>query len=148
MYPGFSNNTDQINNIRENILAPDNNDPTVSIFGKDIDTENWEYETSHRVIWGGLVLLAGVIFLFNELEVIPWNIWREIINFWPFLLILSGLQILLGSGALSRLIMILITISAVALVLLSILQTPYPNLLNGFPSFVQDAVNYMESLNR
>lgn len=127
-------------------MTPDNSEPTVSIFGKNMDTERWEYETSQRAVWGGLLVFAGIILLFNTFEVIPWTIWFEIFNYWPFLLILSGLQILLGSGLVSRSIMLLITISVFGLVLLSVMQTPYPDLLNEFPIQVQDAVKVLEGL--
>jgi hypothetical protein len=42
---------------------------------------------------GPLILLsAGVLLLLNNLQIVPWSIWRDIWPYWPVLLVLLGLE--------------------------------------------------------
>jgi hypothetical protein len=46
-----------------------------------------------RHVVGPLILLsAGVLLLLNNLNVVPWAIWRDIWPYWPLLLVLLGLE--------------------------------------------------------
>ncbi|MHB1132328.1 MAG: LiaI-LiaF-like domain-containing protein [Chloroflexota bacterium] len=48
---------------------------------------------------GPLVLIAlGVIFLLNTMGVLPWNVWESLWRLWPLVLVLIGLELLLGRG--------------------------------------------------
>jgi hypothetical protein len=46
-------------------------------------------------IWGILLLFLGVIFLLQTLNVLPWGLWGTLWRFWPALIIIIGLGILL-----------------------------------------------------
>lgn len=46
-------------------------------------------------LWGIILLFLGVVFLLQTLNIIPWGIWGAIWRFWPVLLIIGGLIILL-----------------------------------------------------
>jgi hypothetical protein len=47
-------------------------------------------------IFGPLLLIfLGVIFLFNNLNIIQWSVWDVILRFWPVLLIGAGLDLIL-----------------------------------------------------
>lgn len=46
-------------------------------------------------IWGILLLFLGVVFLLQTLDVLPWGLWRTLWRFWPVLIIIIGLGILL-----------------------------------------------------
>jgi hypothetical protein len=37
-----------------------------------------------------LVIVAGILLLLNNLNVLDWSVWGEIAKFWPVLLILGG----------------------------------------------------------
>jgi len=43
-----------------------------------------------------ILILLGVILLLNNLGYLPWDVWSNIWRLWPLLLILIGLEILLG----------------------------------------------------
>ncbi len=59
--------------------------------------------------FGAIVLIAlGAIFLLNNFGVLPWDIWQNIWKFWPILLVLFGLEILLGRSSSFRLVLILL----------------------------------------
>lgn len=50
------------------------------------------------VSWGGIVLIIlGLIFLLQTLGFVSRDIWNEIFKFWPVILILVGLNIVLNS---------------------------------------------------
>ena len=124
------------------------NDPDVYLFGGQIDTEKWEYESSQRIVWGSVFIFSGIIFLMNTLDILPWAVWAEIGRFWPLLLILTGLYIVLGVGAAARWIMAVVTLSLLGLLLLSLLDGPYPELLADMPAFVREGVKFLEGLVR
>jgi len=46
-------------------------------------------------IWGIFLLFLGVVFLLQTLNVLPWGLWGTLWRFWPVLLIITGLGILL-----------------------------------------------------
>lgn len=46
-------------------------------------------------IWGIFLVFLGVIFLLQTLNVLPWGLWGILWRFWPVLLIITGLSILL-----------------------------------------------------
>lgn len=45
-----------------------------------------------------LLIVLGVVFLLNTLNVLPWTVWDSLWRLWPVALILVGLEILLGRG--------------------------------------------------
>jgi hypothetical protein len=47
-------------------------------------------------IWGVILLFLGILFLLQLLDVIPWGVWGTLWRFWPVLIIIIGLNILLG----------------------------------------------------
>ena len=46
-------------------------------------------------IWGIILLFLGVVFLLQTLNVLPWGLWGTLWRFWPVLLIITGVSILL-----------------------------------------------------
>ena len=46
-------------------------------------------------IWGIFILLLGVVLLLQTLDVLPWGLWGTLWRFWPVLIIIIGLSILL-----------------------------------------------------
>jgi len=49
----------------------------------------------HAPIWGIFLLFLGVVFLLQTLNVLPWGLWETLWRFWPVLIIIIGLGILL-----------------------------------------------------
>ncbi len=43
-----------------------------------------------------LMIGAGIIFLFNNLGWIDWSIWESLLRLWPLLLIIGGLDLIIG----------------------------------------------------
>lgn len=46
-------------------------------------------------LWGIFLLFLGIIFLLQTLDVLPWGLWGTLWRFWPVLIIIIGLGILL-----------------------------------------------------
>ena len=44
-------------------------------------------------------ILLGLIFLLNNFVILPWEIWQNIWKFWPVLLILFGIEAILGRNS-------------------------------------------------
>lgn len=47
------------------------------------------------LFWGTFLLLLGVILLLQTFNVLPWQLWRKLLLFWPVLVIIAGFSILL-----------------------------------------------------
>ena len=47
-------------------------------------------------VWGLVLVALGLIFLLQNLGVIGWDVWGTLWRFWPVVLVLIGLNILLG----------------------------------------------------
>ena len=46
-------------------------------------------------IWGIFLLVAGIVFRLQTLNILPWGLWGTLWRFWPVLIIVIGLGILL-----------------------------------------------------
>ena len=53
-------------------------------------------DRSYEMPTGGIfLLLLGVVFLLQSLGVLPWSLWNTLWRFWPVVLIITGLGLLL-----------------------------------------------------
>ena len=71
-----------------------------------------------RHLVGPLMLLgAGVLLLLNNLQIVPWSVWREIWPYWPVLLVLLGLEaIVTGRVAWGTLVLLVLLLPILGLV--------------------------------
>jgi len=86
------------------------------------DAPVYTYDFHHKKhgdgVLGGLILVfIGIIFLLNNLNVLPTTVWNEVWKFWPVLFIVFGLRLLTGRNIVSRIIIGLVTLFAFAGVL-------------------------------
>jgi len=49
-----------------------------------------------RIVLPLILILVGVLLLLNNFGLLPWSIWGALIHFWPLILVLLGLEIILG----------------------------------------------------
>ena len=54
------------------------------------------------------LVLLGVLFLLNTTNVVPWSIWLYLLRFWPILLILIGLKMVLPKTNVGNIIMTIV----------------------------------------
>lgn len=57
-----------------------------------------------------LLVLAGIILLLNNFNLIPWNVWNTLWKFWPVVLIIWGLEAISGKKVWGRIIVIFIAL--------------------------------------
>ncbi|OGY29602.1 MAG: hypothetical protein A3F35_02900 [Candidatus Woykebacteria bacterium RIFCSPHIGHO2_12_FULL_45_10] len=65
-----------------------------------------------------ILVFLGSIFLLNNFGVLPWSIWLSLWKFWPVLLILIGVELLVGRTASFRTILILAVLIFIVPILL------------------------------
>ncbi len=89
--------------------------------------QSYEYtfgRRGHSSHSGALLLIfIGALFLLNNLGLLSWNIWNELWKFWPVVIILLGVQMLLGksrgAGNLITLLTLFVLAGILAYVLVS-----------------------------
>ncbi len=47
----------------------------------------------------GFLILLGIVFLLNNFGILSWDLWQNLWKFWPILLVLFGVEIILGRNA-------------------------------------------------
>lgn len=67
-----------------------------------------------RVIQGFLVVAIGTVLLLNQQGLIDWSIWSYIIQFWPVLLILWGIQLIFNRSRISLWLSLVLIIGVLA----------------------------------
>ena len=73
---------------------------------------------SHNIIGAVILIAIGIIFLLNNLGLVPSDIWSELWRFWPFILILIGVQTMFKNSAKREFVLILVGIIFLSLVIL------------------------------
>lgn len=123
-------------------------EPEVSVFGKRINDREWNSWSSHYdaggVLWGVLFLLSGIMLLLNSLGIVPWIFWQHIWQFWPTLLILLGLHVILGNNPVSRILLFLISLAVFGLIVLWGLRAIDSPLQTYIPSDVERILVWWE----
>ena len=64
-----------------------------------------------------ILIFLGIIFLLNNFNLLPLYTWENIWKFWPVILILWGLEVLLGKSVVANLVIMVITVLIVFLLL-------------------------------
>lgn len=83
----------------------------------------------------GLILIAlGIIFLLTNFGLVSWSIFGFLWHFWPVLLILAGLKMMASGSQLGRALVEIITVFAVAYILLYALFITSPVMHDTFRS--------------
>lgn len=60
--------------------------------------------------WAAFLILVGIMFLLNTTGVVSWSIWMYVLRFWPILIVLIGVRIILGNSLFARVFGMLLTI--------------------------------------
>lgn len=74
----------------------------------------------HKDITGAITLITiGLVFLFNTTGLVSWDIWRYLFGFWPFILILLGIKIIVPDNKAGDIIIPTLYVLALIYVILS-----------------------------
>jgi hypothetical protein len=66
----------------------------ITDWGKTICACFRKKESTSHLSGGFFLIMLGIIFLLNNLGLLPWDVWNFLWKMWPLFLILSGLEIL------------------------------------------------------
>ncbi len=58
-------------------------------------TEERQHRHSGAPVWGIIILFFGILLLLQTLNILPWSLWDTLWRFWPAIIIIIGLGILL-----------------------------------------------------
>ncbi len=93
-------------------------------------TQSQVTKTRGSILFPILLIALGLIFLAQTLGFVPWEVWGQLWRFWPVILILIGLDVLVGGrSALGRYIIGAIALAAIGGLLLMATISPmaFPN---------------------
>lgn len=99
-----------------------------------------EYHDGGGVIFGFLLLFAGIVLILNNFGVVSWIFWYAIAPLWPLLLVLLGLRIIFGHSRASRVITALFAILFGAVVIAYGLIRINSPLSNRVPTGLRNSV--------
>jgi len=113
----------------------------VSIFGEDIVKGAKSYDPEN-ITWGVLLIFVGILLLLNTTGAISWNIWQQIWIYWPVLVILGGVQVILGHGWLARALISVVSLVIFGSLFVYILSLYAPQLTGWVPANLWIYINY------
>ena len=119
-------------------------DPAITVFGEDMSEKDKRHSHEGGIMWGAFLIFAGVLLFLNTLEFLPWEVWNEIWKFWPILLILAGLKIMLGENIISNFFTMLMSFIFFGSLLLYILFKYTPQFVGWVPEILQNYANLWE----
>jgi len=127
------------------------NEPHIKIFNEEINSDKKEkinhdksescckghhgYCSKHRGsgVFGLMLLSAGLLLLLNNFNVISRDIWVYILPFWPVILILIGIKMIIGTSRIAKFVYFMISLLVICYILMSawvsstMLNTHYMN---------------------
>ncbi len=75
-----------------------------------MEESNLRYSSGRNYSWAAFLILVGIMFLLNTTGTIGWGIWLYIARFWPILIVLIGIRLILGNSLVARILGMLFTI--------------------------------------
>jgi hypothetical protein len=133
-------------------------EPDVEIFGESADSfkeervdEKYTFNDRHHhhsrhgsLAFGLAFIIIGLLFLLSNFGGLPPEVLPQILKLWPVLIILIGVDTLVGHSEVSGIINSLIGVLFFVTVLGIIFIHTSPQVVNGLPQSVQ---NYLYSIN-
>lgn len=98
-------------------------------------------------VWGLALILVGSLLLLNTMSVIPWSIWNYIWPFWPALLLLIGLRIVLGWGWAAQAIIFLAAVVIFSFIILFALSQIGSSFIGHLPPQLINFLNNFKPFN-
>lgn len=111
---------------------------------RDRFRDHYHYHHHGSLPWGLAFILVGLLLLLSNFGALPPIVWSQVIHLWPLLIILIGLDVLIGHSEIADIINSLIGLFILLTILGIIFIHTSPQLINGMPQVVQ---NYLYSLN-
>lgn len=100
-------------------------DATITNNSSSIKTKSKDYT------FAAILIIIGIIFLLNNLGVLPWDFWISILQFWPLFLILIGLKMVIGTSKIAKILMTIFVVLVFAVLILFAVVTNNKTIFNG-----------------
>jgi len=82
-----------------------------SVEDETLQDRKYRRRNKPRSLLGAVIIIfIGIIFLLNNLGILPWEMWREFWKFWPILLILFGIEMIFGRSRWAQIIVGIVVI--------------------------------------
>ncbi len=75
-----------------------------------MEGDSINYSNKRNYSWAIFLVIVGIVFLLNTTGVVGWAIWTYVVRFWPILIVLIGIRIILGNSVFARIIGVILTI--------------------------------------
>lgn len=75
-----------------------------------MDGDSSVYTPRRNYSWAVFLILVGGLLLLNSIGIVSWGIWIYIVRFWPILVVLIGIRIILGHSGFGRVVGMILTI--------------------------------------
>lgn len=93
-----------------------------------VETKQKERRRRGGVAGPVILICVGIVFLLNNLGLLPWDVWDTLWRAWPVVLILIGLDLLIGRRSVwGTLAVALIALAVLAAVLSVAISWPFPS---------------------
>lgn len=119
--------------------------PTVTIMGENV-SHNTLNRQSGDMVWGICMILIGFCLLLNFMDILPWEFWGNVWRFWPMLIILTGVSVILGSGPVARFALSVLSIFVFSFIILVGIRQTQPSLAENFPLEVSNLIEIWEEI--
>jgi hypothetical protein len=70
-----------------------------------------------KITWPLILIVAGIILLFNNLGFLPWSIWITIWRLWPIILIFTGMELILPNSCRKKVLLVTTILIIIGLLL-------------------------------
>jgi hypothetical protein len=119
-------------------------DTDVVLMNEEMNTS--EYHHSGGSMWGIFFLFSGILLLLNTFEIISWDIWHSLLRFWPVLIIVAGVQMILGGGKFAGFLTDVIIFLLFGWAVLIAIHETSPELIQQLPDFFKLPILWWEAL--
>lgn len=97
-------------------------------------------------VFGLLFILGGLVFLFNNIGYISWDFWFYVKPFWPVILVLVGIKLLLGRNWFSSFFTFIVGLAIFTAVIVYGLVRSNSFLANYIPPEAMNSINNFEQM--
>lgn len=101
-----------------------------------------------RFLWGILFFLLGGVLFLNTIDVLSFAIWKYLLGFWPVILILNGMHIIVGRNRFGAMVMLLTSLIFFFCVLVYAVSQVSPGFAHALPPQLKTLIIFLEDLQR
>lgn len=121
-----------------------NKEAEVIVAGKTVNNRpkknSWQADSGSG-IWGSIFISAGILFILTTMGGLSFRVWEVIWKYWPLILVLIGVNIVLGNNIFSKIVITLFSFFVFGMIILLTINEVQPSYLNEVP---KEILNFIE----